>query len=132
MIFGTENSVVVGDVYISRVGSDVEILRDIGVVVFLAGARDVHVVAENQRFFIGFVGEVAGYAVVGFFVFAKQVERYGRELLRRAALHKHNVVVFRDTHQFTQKFFGFRVDVHVPFRAVAHFANAHPGTVVVQ
>ena len=82
----------------------------------------------HVRVFLGFlggqVGKVAAVHIIGL-AGGEQVQRYGAELKRRAALQKQDFIIVRHIHQLLEERFGAVEDFDVHAAAVAHLHDAH-------
>ena len=126
-----ENGIVRAHMEILRVGAYIELAGNIGEVFVLAACRDVYV-AEAGGLFVGFGGEIARQHIIGFVVFAEQVQRNCGKLLACAALNEQNVIIVGHVEQFSQAGLDFVVDCFKSLGAVAHFRYAHAGVCIVE
>ena len=101
--FGAVNRVVIADVHIVRIRSEIfsADFRDVAVGVLL-GAGNTFDVAEFAGFLVRLLRPLPGYNVVCLFGFSQQIERNHGELQCTAALQEQDFVVIRNVHQFTQ------------------------------
>ena len=103
--FRAVDSIVGGNVEVAGVVGKVQVLFDAAVGFGLGIASHVYV-AEQLGFLAGLVGPHAGKSVVSRSVLVQEVHREHAEQERTSTAEEHDVVVFRNAHQFTKVFFG--------------------------